>query len=296
MKQSTAESYRQRVIRVIEYIHDHLDADLNVNLLAEVAFMSPYHFHRIYRELARETLSATIRRLRLQRAAAELIRSAKPIIRIAKGAAYGSPEAFSRAFALQFGESPTEYRSARKDRDSRLDEPFVAMLPSDNKEYCEMYSVEILDLDPVKLIGYSHQGDYMEIGRTFEKISVYASSHNLLHEQTRSIGLYYDDPKTVAKEQLRSFAAVSVPEGVELADDDALLERCEIPGGTCASLLFKGSYAELEKPYDWFFGHWLPQSGYEAMDFPPFEEYLNDPKDTPPNELLTRIHCLVSRG
>lgn len=31
MKQSTADSYRQRVIRVVEYIHDHLDADLNVN-------------------------------------------------------------------------------------------------------------------------------------------------------------------------------------------------------------------------------------------------------------------------
>lgn len=69
MKKTTAENYRQRVIRVIEYIHDHLDDDLNINLLADVAFMSPYHFHRIYREMARETLNATIRRLRLQRAA-----------------------------------------------------------------------------------------------------------------------------------------------------------------------------------------------------------------------------------
>ncbi|MEW8499130.1 MAG: GyrI-like domain-containing protein, partial [Candidatus Thiodiazotropha taylori] len=62
------------------------------------------------------------------------------------------------------------------------------------------------------------------------------------------------------------------------------------------SLLFKGSYAELEKPYDWLFGQWLPQSGYEAADFPPFEEYLNDPKDTPPSELLTRINCFVTNG
>ncbi|MEW8561123.1 MAG: GyrI-like domain-containing protein, partial [Candidatus Thiodiazotropha sp.] len=74
------------------------------------------------------------------------------------------------------------------------------------------------------------------------------------------------------------------------------LQVSEIPGGTCASLIFKGPYAELEKPYDWFFGEWLPQSGYEAADFPPFEEYLNDPKDTPPNELLTRISCLVYKS
>jgi len=56
----------------------------------------------------------------------------------------------------------------------------------------------------------------------------------------------------------------------------------------------KGSYAELEKPYDWLFGSWLPQSGEEAVDFPPFEEYLNDPKTTQPSELLTRIYCLLN--
>ncbi|MES9981658.1 MAG: AraC family transcriptional regulator, partial [Candidatus Thiodiazotropha sp. 6PLUC5] len=81
MKQSTTDSYRQRVIRVIEYIHNHLDEDLTVTVLADVAFMSPYHFHRIYRKLARETLNATIRRLRLQRAAVELITSTKPLVR-----------------------------------------------------------------------------------------------------------------------------------------------------------------------------------------------------------------------
>jgi len=50
----------------------------------------------------------------------------------------------------------------------------------------------------------------------------------------------------------------------------------------------------LEKPYDYLFGHWLPESGLEAANFPPFEEYLNDPKTTPPNELLTRIYCLLN--
>jgi AraC family transcriptional regulator len=293
MKQSTADSYRQRVIRVIEYIHDHLDADLNINLLAEVAFMSPYHFHRIYRELARETLNATIRRLRLHRAAGDLIRSAKPIVRIATDAVYSSPEAFSRAFVQQFGESPAQYRSARRERDTHYDTPFVAMLPPDIKEYRKMYIVEILKSDPVRLTGYPHRGDYMEIGRAFEKIFVFASSNHLLNESTRSIGLYYDDPKSVEKERLRAFAAISLPQEVELPDSDEAPELRELPGGTYASLLFKGPYAELETPYDWFFGQWLPQSGYEAADFPPFEEYLNDPKDTPPNELLTRINCFV---
>jgi AraC family transcriptional regulator len=296
MKASTAESYRQRVIRVVEYIYDHLDADLSVHRLAEVAYLSPYHFHRIYRELAQETLNATIRRLRLHRAAGELIRSTKPIPRIAKEAAYGSPEAFGRAFAQQFGESPANYRNARSERADRNDGPFVAMLPADNKEYSEMYSVEIIQNDPVKLIGYPHQGDYMEIGRAFEKLAIYAASHQLFCETTRSIGLYYDDPKSVNQEKLQSFAGMTLAEETVVPGDDEALQVSEIPGGTCVSLIFKGPYAELEKPYDWLFGEWLPQSGYEAADFPPFEEYLNDPKDTPPSELLTRISCLVYKS
>ncbi|MES9945576.1 MAG: AraC family transcriptional regulator [Candidatus Thiodiazotropha sp.] len=296
MKASTAESYRQRVIRVVEYIYDHLDADLSVHRLAEVAYLSPYHFHRIYRELAQETLNASIRRLRLHRAAGELIRSTKPILRIAKEAAYSSPEAFGRAFAQQFGESPVNYRNKRSERADRNDGPFVAMLPADTKEYRDMYTVEILETDPVRLIGYPHQGDYMEIGRAFEKLAIYATSHQLCGESTRSIGLYYDDPKSVEVEQLNAFAGMTLAEETQLPGDDQALQVSEIPGGTCASLIFKGPYAELEKPYDWFFGEWLPQSGYEAVDFPPFEEYLNDPKDTPPNELLTRINCLVDKN
>ncbi|MCG8018604.1 MAG: GyrI-like domain-containing protein, partial [Candidatus Thiodiazotropha sp. 'RUGA'] len=152
------------------------------------------------------------------------------------------------------------------------------------------------DFKPVNLIGYSHQGDYMEIGRTFEKLFVYASSHNLLSDKTRSIGLYFDDPKTVEQSRLRAFAAISVTDHMALQEGAKVPESNQIPGGTCVSLLFKGSYAELEKPYDWLFGQWLPQSGYEAADFPPFEEYLNDPKDTPPSELLTRINCFVTNG
>ena len=38
------------------------------------------------------------------------------------------------------------------------------------------------------------------------------------------------------------------------------------------------------------FGEWLMQSGREAGDAPAFEEYLNNPRDTAPPELLTDIY------
>lgn len=154
-----------------------------------------------------------------------------------------------------------------------------------------MFNVDMMTVDEMQLAAYPHKGDYMEIGSTFEKLFMNASSQNLLNENTRSFGLYYDDPKSVTADELRSMACLTVDESQPL---DGELERVTIPAGKCVSVLFKGPYAELEKPYDWLFGHWVPNSGVEIADFPPFEEYLNDPKETPPNELLTRIYCLLA--
>lgn len=106
MKQKTKQNYRQRLIAVIDYIYHHLGDDLDVNVLAEVAMMSPYHFHRIYREMANETINATVRRLRLQYAASELISNELSLDRIAKKVSYSSLEAFSRAFSKRLVNRP----------------------------------------------------------------------------------------------------------------------------------------------------------------------------------------------
>lgn len=290
MKKTTSANYRQRLTAVIDYIHDNINSALDVNTLADVAFMSPYHFHRIYRELMQEPVNATVRRLRLQHAAICLIRSDQSIKTIAQAVSYSSVEAFTRAFNKQFSISPGEYRKS-KQHDCSRDEPFIAMLPVEKKRYETMFNVETINLEEIHLAAYPHKGDYMKIDGTFDKLFMNAHSHNMLSENTRSIGLYYDDPKSVELETLRSMACLTIDEKQTLTED---FERVTIPAGKCVSILFKGPYAELEKPYDWLFGHWIPENNIEIADFPPFEEYLNDAKNTPPNELLTRIHCLLA--
>ena len=55
-----------------------------------------------------------------------------------------------------------------------------------------------------------------------------------------------------------------------------------------------GPYADMRAAYQWLYGTWLLQSGREIADAPILEEYLNNPRDTPPTELLTDI-CLPAR-
>jgi len=290
MKATTGQNYRRRLITVVDYLYNHLDGQVDVNQLAEVANMSPYHFHRIYRQMAGETINSTTRRLRLQRAASELLRSPDALHLIASRVGYGSLEAFSRAFRKEFDQNPSDYRTQKA---NGFPTSFIATLAHDTQEYTDMYPVEMIDTQTTQLIGYEHLGDYMGIGNAFSKLEIYAASHKLITPKSRSIGIYYDDPKTLDKTALRAHACLSVEQPLSNPEGDSP-DSLTIPAGRCATVLFKGSYAELEKPYDWMFGQWLPSSGFELADFPPFEEYLNDTKTTPPSELLTRIHFLLA--
>src|SRR5215472_13151835 len=112
MKADQRITYEERFNRVTRYIYDHLDEPLDLATLAGVAALSPYHWHRIYHAVRGETIAATVRRLRLQRAATDLAQTSRGIEEIARRAGYGSEPAFARAFAEAYGLPPAQYRQA----------------------------------------------------------------------------------------------------------------------------------------------------------------------------------------
>ncbi|MDF2813649.1 MAG: AraC family transcriptional regulator [Microvirga sp.] len=271
---TTRIDYSRRVARVMAYINDHLDEDLPLERLAEIACFSPCHFHRIYRLIAGETASDTVRRLRLHRAANELARSGKPIERIARRAGYGSIEAFTRAFGADHGQPPAAYRS-------RLT-PFH---PQPNGDTI-MQPVTIKSFEGARLAALEHRGDYQQIGKRFDALAAWAGGHGLLDQPRRWFGIYYDDPESVPKERLHSEAALEIDADTPLGEG---MQRRELPPMRVASIIHKGPYAELERTYRILYGEWLPASGEEAADQPCFEHYVNDARTTPPSELLTEI-------
>lgn len=288
-KQVTLSSYRNRVLSVIDYVWTHIDQDLDLNTLAEIAHFSPYHFHRIYRGLMHETVSASVRRLRLHRAAAELLRTEHTIEHIAQSLNYGSMEAFSRAFSRHYGESPSAFR-LKKARWQDLKHP-ISNVPQPRSDTMN-FPVSIENIDTISLVGLPHRGDYNNISPVFEKLYLMAQNHNLLTKDTRSMGIYYDDPSAGNRDDMRSHACISAS---ATSADNNEFEALKVGGGPHAVMTFVGPYAELEEAYEWFYGHWLPQSGYDTADAPPFEEYLNDPKTTAPAELKTLVYLPLEK-
>lgn len=278
-RDSTKADYAQRIIRVIDYIYDNLDGDLSADTLASVANFSTHHWHRIFHAMTGNTVAETVRRLRLHRAAADLMLPNHSIEAAARRAGYGSVEAFTRAFRAAYGEPPGSFRS------NRLAKYSVEFI---QPEGYGMPNVEIRTIKPIKLCALPHRGNYHEIGRTFEKLGVQAGPAGLMGPSTRFIGVYYDDPDEVPVNELRSAAGLTVEDAT--VPQHGAFEAITLEGGRHAVLQHVGPYADLPQSYQWLYGVWLPECGEEAADQPPFEVYLNDPASTPPAELLTEIH------
>jgi len=278
-KTVTQHSYGIRIERVIRHIWDHLDQPLDLPALADVAALSPFHFHRVYRGFTGETVADTIRRLRLHRGAGDLVQGSAPIAAVAKRAGYGSVAAFSRAFRDGYGTTPAAYRAS-----GRLVQP----ASSSTEKESSMYDVSIVTFEPLRLAGLRHTGSYMDIGRAFDRLYALAGARGLMAATTRGIGVYYDDPAAKPEKDLVSDACISVPMGALLPDE---LRVIDLAGGRHAVLHHLGPYAELEKAYAWLYRDWLPASGAEPANRPIFEEYLNNPRELPPAQWRTDV-CL----
>jgi AraC family transcriptional regulator len=278
-ERTTQSDYAERLERVFRWLVDHLDDTLDLARLADVACLSPYHFHRVYRAMQGETAAETVRRLRLHRAAVELITGELPVARIARRAGYGSQEAFTRAFKSAYGVPPARYRAS-----------FVPIPAAGGRE-SEMdatatYEAVIRNTPPIRVAALRQQGAYMNIGSTFERLMAIAGGQGLIGPGVRSFGIYYDDPSVTPVAALRADACLTIPDGAAPSGE---LQVREIRGGRYATVLYVGPYAELERPYRWLYGTWLPESGEEPDHTPTIEEYLNDARLVPPTELRTQI-------
>ncbi|MET3612630.1 AraC family transcriptional regulator [Rhizobium aquaticum] len=271
-------SYEARLDRVIDYIHEHLEEDIRFETLAEVACLSAYHWHRIYVSMRGETITATIRRLRLLRAADRLANSDMPLAAIALRARYGSADALAHAFKDAYGMTPATYRAsgshaafkaANRARDSNGFPIFVEALP------------------PTRCAAIAHQGPYIQIDRAMGQLFSQLSAQGVMPAEPLMMAVFFDDPDLVSKDQLRSQACVPIGQGDAVAPP---LLNTVLRGGCYARLRYQGPYADMKDAYRWLFGVWLPASGYELDDAPAVEAYLNDPRDTPPRDLLTDIH------
>ena len=275
-----AEQYQRQLDVVTDYIYTHLDDDLSLEILAHVSGFSRYHWHRIYRAVRGETAAQTVRRLRLERAAAMLTETSWPVERIAWKAGFTGTEVFSRAFLRSYRTTPSRFRIGG--RPASIDSPVTSRGSGSTSSVSQDpgWAVRVETRRGYRLAVSEHRGAYMDIGRAFSRVRDRVGSGSPM------VAIYEDDPDAVTPVDLRSVAGTVVDPSTKIPHD--LTERM-VPAGRYAIMRYIGPYSSMHAAYLWLYGQWLLSSGEEPRNHPIIEEYLTDPATTPPVDAVTDI-------
>jgi len=108
-----AELYR-RLHRARDYLEASLSEPLNLTQVADVAHLSPYHFHRAFKSLFGETPAQHLTRRRIERARHLLHISELSVLEVCLRVGFESLGSFTTLFLRHTGFTPAAYRRAAK--------------------------------------------------------------------------------------------------------------------------------------------------------------------------------------
>lgn len=308
------EEYKSRINKVMDFIENNLHKPLSLEQLAEIANFSKFHFHRIFAAMMGETIFQFTQRLRLERAAGLLMSNPKiPISQIASDCGFSDQAAFSRAFKLNFGKTPVQWRKEKTIYESNLSKTDVNIsqtgskynqvkispslyLYTINNQNTRRYTmktpvvrIEELKKSPVAYVRnmgpYKGNPEFFDV--LFNKLFSWAGPRGLLNfPETKTIVVYHDNPDITSEEMLRVSACVSIPENTPV---DGEVGKMYIAPGKYAMARCEISQSEFQEAWQWVCGEWLPGSGYQPDDAPCFELYQNNFREHPEQKFILDI-------
>lgn len=286
--------YKSRINKTLDYIEKNLDQQFTLEELAGIANFSKFHFTRIFHSLIGETPFQFIIRVRLEKAATMLLTDKKNSIQnICYKTGFSDVSVFSRYFKKYFLVSPSQYRiknSNNSQKDSNIVKPEIKT----SSYFCHNSltikwktnmktnkSVEVRSLPEMTLAYIRHIGPYKGDGKLFEmlwnKLFRWAGPRNLIGGPGfKSLIVYHDDPNITEEAKLRMSVSVTVPADTQVSGE---IGKMVLEAAEYVIARFELAEDEFQEAWDWVFGHWFPQSGYQPDDKPCFEMYPEEPKD-----------------
>ncbi len=293
-RRSTTDRYRLKLASSLEYIEKNITRRLSLEDIAGASHLSPYHFHRVFRELMGETVNDYVARKRLEYAANYLLCSTNTsITEVATSLGYSSAANFAKAFKQYYGISPTELRQPEQiNREStgklstKYDKAFdphelhqyseseLTPLESQYFDACldSMTFVEQEDL-PIAYLTSSQGYDLDTITENWRKITAFGMSQDIPGSKQRLIGISHDNPMLTPADRCRYDTAILIP--ADLTVTPPYLKTV-IPAGRYAIFHYQGPSSAALDLHTYLYTRWLPDNGFEAAHAP-INEYLDGP-------------------
>ncbi|MEM7531018.1 MAG: AraC family transcriptional regulator [Chloroflexota bacterium] len=310
----TDQAYRQRIQVVLDYIEEHLDDaftdSLCLDQLADLAGFSIYHFHRIFRAYVGIPLAAYIRRLRFDRAARHLLETDWGVIDIALEAGYGTHSSFTKAFRQQFGVTPSQFRAMSRQVNhmgDRSADRYVQRTPNlfeAQEAFMSQSTItaEIVTLPDTRVL-YTRATEVMN-GNAFQsaneqafgQLMQFMQANDLQFGKWRQIVAVYPEDVQSGQESIFDAGLIfnDTFDTTSLGDVEAGgMNWHTLPSGRWAKFVHKGPYSTLWQTWNAIYRDWLPSSGETLRSAAGWEDYVNDPSETPPEELLSELYIAI---
>lgn len=271
---ATTHSYHERVLRSLVEIERDVSRPLSLDEMAREAFLSPFHFHRVFSALVGEGPAEYQRRLRLERAAHDLAMSDETIHKISRRAGYARQESFTRAFRSRFGATPSAFRAEQRGKWKRP-------LPGEARHG----RVEVMP--PLRVAFIRHVGPYEGVPAQFDRLARWASATgNMRDVAPLFLGMAHDNPALTPPEKLRFDCCIAIGAGVRRGDGD--IGVASVLGARYAIAVHRGSFATLATTYRWLALDYLPGEHLVLRRAPAVEIYLTPP-DVDATDGLTEV-------
>lgn len=270
--------YLERINKVLEYIEGNIDSKLSLDVLANVAGFSPYHFHRIFHSIVGETIQNYVKKMRLATAAHKLLyRPDLAITDIALDCGFTTATDFARSFKAEYGMSASCFIKAKKSKHNkpellrRID--FIPSPEDMKQKYPQEINLEELEdsnIAYIRTTGLSRDRNNKKIEKAFGQLFKWGKARDYVNKDSGIIGITLDNPEFTPLEKCRYDACITVPDGV-CADGNIGVRRLNSKG-KYAVYRFSSLGQDFEKDffkkvlsiYRW----WLPDNGYLPDDKP----------------------------
>ena len=104
----------RRLRRALEFMHDNYGRELALEEIAASAYLSEYHFARLFKQITGATPHVYLANLRIEKARRLLVETTLPVIEIAAMVGYQSQSHFTKIFKSVTGITPRAYRDSSR--------------------------------------------------------------------------------------------------------------------------------------------------------------------------------------
>lgn len=291
--------YRNRLDRVFQFIDENLESKLSLSVVSKEAFFSPYHFHRIFKLLTRETLNEYITRRKIEKSVLDIIHKELSISEVSHIYGFSDNSSYSKAFKKYYGISPTEFKGQNPNKFSKIKQlnskigqeypdidEYVCIIKNLKKWITMNTNIEVKQLPKQNYVYITCIGPH-ELPSAFQKLIGWAIPNGLMTKEAKLMTVYQDSLKVTEEEKARFRACFQIENKVE-----SEFESASIPSGKYVVGRFEIILDDFEKAWTGLYV-WMDENEHKRADGESFEIYYNNFNEHPEKKVIVDFHIPI---